>query len=276
MESEITRQEDGTIVLNITIPHSLIKKTTEDVIIQTAQEASIPGFRKGKAPKKLVADKIDKGKVKEETLGKLLPQAYAEAVKKHDIKPILNPRIHVDELSDDKDWQFTASTCEAPEVDLDNYKEEIKKLTAKSKIIVPGKEERGEIPVNELLNTLIQGTKIKVSKIIVEQEVERLLAQTLDEIKRLGLTLDQYLSSTKKTAEDLRKEYEKKALSDIKLEFALSKIAEEEKISVSEKDVEDAIKSAKDESERKGLEANRYLLASIIRQQKTLDFIKNL
>lgn len=276
MESEITRQEDGTIVLNITIPHSLIKKTTEDVIIQTAQETSIPGFRKGKAPKKLVADKIDKGKVKEETLGKLLPQAYAEAVKKHDIKPILNPRIHVDELSDDKDWQFTASTCEAPEVDLDNYKEEIKKLTAKSKIIVPGKEERGEIPVNELLNTLIQGTKIKVSKIIVEQEVERLLAQTLDEIKRLGLTLDQYLSSTKKTAEDLRKEYEKKALSDIKLEFALSKIAEEEKISVSEKDVEDAIKSAKDESERKGLEANRYLLASIIRQQKTLDFIKNL
>jgi len=276
MESEITRQEDGTIVLHITIPHSLIKKTTEDVIIQTAQEASIPGFRKGKAPKKLVADKIDKGKVKEETLRKLLPQAYAEAVKKHDIKPILNPRIHVDELSDDKDWQFTASTCEAPEVDLDNYKEEIKKLTAKSKIIVPGKEERGEIPVNELLNTLIQGTKIKVSKIIVEQEVERLLAQTLDEIKRLGLTLDQYLSSTKKTAEDLRKEYEKKALSDIKLEFALSKIAEEEKISVSEKDVEDAIKSAKDESERKGLEANRYLLASIIRQQKTLDFIKNL
>lgn len=276
MESEITRQEDGTIVLNITIPHSLIKKTTEDVIIQTAQETSIPGFRKGKAPKKLVADKIDKGKVKEETLGKLLPQAYAEAVKKHDIKPILNPRIHVDELSDDKDWQFTASTCEAPEVDLDNYKEEIKKLTAKSKIIVPGKEERGEIPVNELLNTLIQGTKIKVSKIIVEQEVERLLAQTLDEIKRLGLTLDQYLSSIKKTAEDLRKEYEKKALSDIKLEFALSKIAEEEKISVSEKDVEDAIKSAKDESERKGLEANRYLLASIIRQQKTLDFIKNL
>jgi len=276
MESEITRQEDGTIVLNITIPHSLIKKTTEDVIIQTAQETSIPGFRKGKAPKKLVADKIDKGKVKEETLGKLLPQAYAEAVKKHDIKPILNPRIHVNELSDDKDWQFTASTCEAPEVDLDNYKEEIKKLTAKSKIIVPGKEERGEIPVNELLNTLIQGTKIKVSKIIVEQEVERLLAQTLDEIKRLGLTLDQYLSSTKKTAEDLRKEYEKKALSDIKLEFALSKIAEEEKISVSEKDVEDAIKSAKDESERKGLEANRYLLASIIRQQKTLDFIKNL
>jgi len=276
MESEITRQEDGTIVLNITIPHSLIKKTTEDVIIQTAQETSIPGFRKGKAPKKLVADKIDKGKVKEETLGKLLPQAYAEAVKKHDIKPILNPRIHVNELSDDKDWQFTASTCEAPEVDLDNYKEEIKKLTAKSKIIVPGKEERGEIPVNELLNTLIQGTKIKVSKIIVEQEVERLLAQTLDEIKRLGLTLDQYLSSIKKTAEDLRKEYEKKALSDIKLEFALSKIAEEEKISVSEKDVEDAIKSAKDESERKGLEANRYLLASIIRQQKTLDFIKNL
>ena len=43
-----------------------------------------------------------------------------------------------------------------------------------------------------------------------------------------------------------------------------------------EKEVEEAINQAKTEAEKQNLEGNRYLLASIIRQQKTLDFIRNL
>ncbi|MDO8639699.1 MAG: hypothetical protein Q7R53_02120, partial [bacterium] len=87
---------------------------------------------------------------------------------------------------------------------------------------------------------------------------------------------DQYLSSTGKKPEDLRNEYKRKAENDIRLEFALLKIAEEEKIVVDEKEIEEAIKAAKSDDERKNLETNRYLLASILRQQKTLDFLKNL
>lgn len=276
MESTITREDDGTIILNISIPQALIKKTTAEIVDKTVETANIPGFRKGKAPKKIVTERIDKEKIKEEVLKKLLPESYADAVKKHNIKPIINPRIHVEELSDDKDWKFTASVCEAPKIDLNGYKENIKKITAKGKIILPGTQEPKGVPFDEILKELEKSVTIKISKIIVEQEVERLLAQTLDEIKRLGLTLDQYLSSTKKTVEDLKKEYEGKALNDIKLEFALSKIAEEEKISVDNTEIEEAIKKAKDETERKNLDSNRYVLAGILRQQKTLDFLKSL
>src|SRR3989344_2343872 len=275
MDSIIEKQEDGTIILNISIPSKIVKDTTEIVLEEVAKSANVAGFRKGKAPKKIVEEKVDKDKVKEEVLKKLLPQAYAQAVKKHDIKPIINPRINVELLEDNKDWKFTASVCEAPQVDLNGYKDNIKKVTAKSKIIIPGKESK-EASFDEIMAELQKSVNVKVSKIIVEQEVERLLAQTLDEIKRLGLTLDQYLSSVHKTVEDLKKEYENKAINDVKLEFALAKIAQEEKITVDDKEIEDAIKNAKDENERKGLEANKYLLASIIRQQKTLDFLKKL
>ncbi len=275
MDSITEKQEDGTIILNITIPSKIVKDTTEIVLEEVVKSANVAGFRKGKAPKKIVEGKIDKDKVKEEVLKKLLPECYAQAIKKHDIKPIINPRIHVEILEDDKDWKFTASTCEVPRVDLNGYKENIKKITSKSKIIVPGKEPK-EASFDEIMAELQKSVGVKVSKIIVEQEVERLLAQTLSEIKRLGLTLDQYLTSTHKTVEDLKKEYENKAINDIKLEFALAKIAEEEKITVEDGEIEDAIKNAKDENERKGLEANKYLLAGIIRQQKTLDFLKKL
>ena len=275
MNSTIEKQEDGTIILSITIPSKIVKDTTEIVLEEVVKSANVAGFRKGKAPKKIVEGKVDKDKVKEEVLRKLLPQAYAQEIKKHDIKPIINPRIHVEILEDDKDWKFTASTCEAPQVDLNGYKENIKKITAKSKIIVPGKEEK-KTSFEEIITELQKSVSAKVSKIIVEQEVDRLLAQTLSEIKRLGLTLDQYLGSVHKTVEDLKKEYENKATNDIKLEFVLQKIAEEEKITVTDAEIEDTIKNAKDENERKGLEANKYLLASVIRQQKTLDFLKKL
>lgn len=275
MTSTITKEPDNTIKLDIAIPASVVKKTREEVVEEISKSSNVAGFRKGKAPKKLVEEKLDEAKVKEEILKKLLPKAYVEAVQKYNLKPIINPKIHVKKIEDDKDWEFEAFTCEAPQVDLGKYKENVQKVTAKEKIIVPGKEPQ-PAKFEDIVKALLESVKIEIPKILVEQEADKLLAQTLDEVKSLGLSLDQYLAATKKTPEVLRGEYENRATNDIKLEFILQKIAEDEKITVSEKEIEEAILKAKDENERKNLEANRYLLTSILRQQKTLDFIKNL
>ncbi|MCL5438788.1 MAG: hypothetical protein M1268_02260 [Patescibacteria group bacterium] len=290
MISAIEKLQDGTIKLTLTIPFSDVTKTKEEVIGLFVAESELPGFRKGKAPKKLVEEKIDQEKVREEILKRLLPKAYSEAVKDHNLRPIINPQIHIHQIEESKDWIFVALTCEAPEINLGNYKDEIKKLTAKSKIIVPDREPfdklrarpfdkaqgKQEVNFDEIVKELLTNATVKIPKIIVDQETDRLLAQTLDEVKKLGLTLEQYLSSTQRTPQDLRAEYVKKAEDDIKLEFVLQKVAQDEKISVSEKEIDEAIQKAKDENERKNLEANRYLLASILRQQKTLDFLRNL
>lgn len=275
MKSILAKQDDGTVQLTITIPLERVKKAQEEVMEEMAKVAKVPGFRKGKAPQKLVEDNINEERVREETLRHLLPQSYMEAVKEHNVKPIMNPKIHVQKLSNDADWEFTAITCEAPEIKLGDYKDKVKKITAKAKIIVPGKESE-PVKFDEIVKALLESTEIKIPGILLDQEVDRVLSQTLDEIKKLGLTLDQYLGSTGRDAETLRKEYEAKAENDIKLEFTLAKITEEEKITVTDKEVDEAILKAKDEAERKNLETNRYLLASILRQQKTLDFLRNL
>lgn len=295
MNSNITtamqKEPNGTIRLTIAIPSADVKKTWGEMIEETVRNAEVQGFRKGKAPRKLVEEKIDKEKIREEVLRKLLPIAYTEAIKTQGIKPIINPKIHVEKLEDPsassgqaKDWQFTALTCESPVIKLGKYKENIQKVTAKSKIIIPGKESFGSaqdkqpVPAKfeEIVKALLDNVTAEIPGILVDNETDRLLSQTLEDVKKLGLTLDQYLSSTGKNPQILREEYKKKAENDIKLEFALLKIAEEEKITVEEKEIEEAIKASKSEDERKNLEANRYLLASILRQQKTLDFLKNL
>ncbi len=275
MISAIQKQEDQTITLTITIPWAEVKKTKEAIVASYVKQAQVPGFRKGKAPKKIVEEKIDEEKVKEETLKKLLPQYYLEAINEHKINPVIAPKVHVSKLDDEKDWQFIALTCEAPVIELGGYKENVKKVTAKAKIVIPGKEQP-QVSFDDIVKELLASATVKIPRIITESEVERLLSQTLDEVKRLGLTLDQYLGSTGRTAEDLRKEYEKKAENDIKLEFILQKIAAEENITVEDKEVDEAILQAKTEAEKQNLQSNRYLLASILRQQKTLDFLKSL
>lgn len=276
-DSILERQENETLKLTITIPQDLVKKTRETVVEQMAKSAHIAGFRKGKAPKKIVEEKLDEAKVQEEVLKQLLPQSYVAAVQEHKLQPIMNPRIHVEKLGKDEDWQFVALTCEAPEIDLGNYKDAIKSITAKAKIIIPGKENQQKEPVfDEIVKALLDAVSVKIPQILIDQETEKLLAQTLDDIKRLGLNLDQYLSSTGRTAEQLKADYAQRAQNDITFEFALQKIAEVENIRVDDKEVDEAITKAKDEQERMHMEANRYLLTSILRQQKTLDFLKNL
>lgn len=289
MISAIQKQEDGTIILTITVPSSTVKKTWDEVVDEVVKTTELPGFRIGKAPRHLVEEKLDKAKVREEVLKKLLPKYYIDAVQEHNLKPIMNPKIHVQKIDDQsndsktepKDWQFTAITCEMPEVKLNNYKQNIQKITVKSKIIVPGKpfdtaQGKQEVKFDEIVKALIESVETKIPQILIDQEIDRLLSQTLDDIKRLGLTLDQYLSSTGKTPETLRDSYRQKVVSDLTLEFSLQKIATDEKISIEEKEIEEAIQKAKDEKERKHLENNRYLLANVLRQQKTLDFLKNL
>lgn len=275
MKSTLARLDDGTIQLTVTIPWDSVEKARKEVIEKTATSAKMPGFRPGKAPKKLVEDSVDEQKVNEEILKDLLPQAYIEAVQEHNLKPIVNPKVHVQKLAANEAWVFTAETCELPEINLGKYKEEVAKITAKSKIAVPGKE-TPEVNLDELVKALLDTVEVKIPKMLVDFEVDRLLSQTLDEIKTLGLNLDQYLASTGKDPEKLRSEYAEKATGDIKLEFALQKVAETENITVEEKEIEEAIQKAKDPVEKTHLESNKYLLASIIRQQKTLDFLRNL
>jgi FKBP-type peptidyl-prolyl cis-trans isomerase (trigger factor) len=272
------KEANGTIKLTITIPNADVVKAWEEIMQGVVDNAEMQGFRKGKAPRKLVEEKADKEKIREEVLRKLLPIAYTEAIKTQAIRPIVNPKIHVEKLEDPttgKDWQFTALTCEAPVIKLGEYKKNVQKVTAKSRIAIPGKE---AVPAKfeDIVKALLDSVTAEIPSILIENETDRLLSQTLEDVKKLGLTLDQYLSSTGKNPDILRGEYAKKAENDIKLEFALLKVAEEEKIAVEEKEIAEAINASKSEDERKNLEANKYLLASILRQQKTLDFLKNL
>lgn len=271
MTSALHKTDDGTIELTITLPWSDIQKTFDSVVTETASSVEIPGFRKGKAPKTMVEESVDKTKVYEETIKRLVPKAYTGAVSEHKLSPIMMPQIELKEASEGKDWVILAKTCERPTVTLKDYKKAVGDV--KTNIIVPGKAQPEKPSVDKVLDALLTAVEAKLPEILLEHEVTHQLSQLVDQTKKLGLTIEQYLSSTGKTADSVRAEYRTQAIKNLTLEFALEAIAEKEHVTVGDDEVAKLIATTKTDEEKKSLESQRYYLTSLLRRQKTVDLL---
>lgn len=276
--SALEKLPKHTIKLTITIPWTEIKDTYEKILERVVSETELPGFRKGKAPRKLVEEKLDKTKTYEEVVKEIVPKAYAESLKEHNLTPIVSPRISIAEASEGKDWRFEALTCEQPEVKLKNYKQEINNLAAAKKIWVPGRdnkeqpqEEKKGVKLSQILTILLKEAEIEIPDLLIEDQVNRKLSDLIDQVKHLGMTVEQYLLSKGLTSEKLRDQYRKEAEETLKLEFILETIADEEKIVVSDSEIEEAIEKVKDEKQKENLKKQKYYLGMVLRRQKTLD-----
>lgn len=284
-KSKINRLQDGTIKIEFSLPWSEVKKEYAQALEIISQNIEIKGFRKGKAPKKTVEEKVGKEAIYQRVIKTLVPQAYAEIIRQNNLKPIINPQVKAVTLPENKDWQFEAQTCEAPELKLGQYQEAVTKINAKEKIWTPDKGETtskdyqaktqsGQATnqrLSQIFDTLLTKITITIPQILLKSEADRLLVNLLDEIKKLGLTLDTYLSSKNLTPEQLRSQYEKIATENLKLEFILSAIADDLKIQVKPEEIEKILKQAESKEEKKQLEAQKYYLASVLRRRKTID-----
>lgn len=277
----------STVELIITIPGQDVQNEYQKVFEKTAENLELPGFRKGKAPKKLVAEKVNKSKIYEEVLQNLLPKFYAEALKKYNLNPVVNPKIEITEMEEGKEWTVKATIAQKPPVNLGNYQDAVSKLNAKSKIWIPGKEEKKETDdgsqnkntsqkISEIFLELLKTAKVEIPDLLAEEQANRELARLIDQTQKLGLTIDQYLKAQNKTAEELRAQYFKEAGETLALEFILEAIGEEAKIVVTPEEINKLIENEKDETAKKNLQAQSYYLAMILRKQKVIDYLLNL
>lgn len=285
MTAAIQKLEKGTIELTISIPWATVKTHYDQAVDEAVTNAELPGFRKGKAPRNLVIEKLDKSKTYEEMLQKLIPEVYNAAIKDHNLHPIIMPKVELKEAEEEKDWKLRVLTCEKPAITLGDYKKAISELNSNKakKIWTPGAEPKAEADekshkptMDELLKTLFDAVKAEIPDLLLENEVNRLLSELIDQTKKLGLSVEQYLASTKRTQDSVRAEYTEQAQKTISLEFALEEIADQEGILVSDDDLDNVIKTAKTDDERRALENQRYYLASVLRRQKTIDFLATL
>jgi trigger factor len=85
------------------------------------KQVSIPGFRKGKVPARIIEQRFGRGAVLEEAVNDALPKAYDEAVREHKVIPVGQPTVDVTAIEDGKHLAFTAEVDVRPEFELPDF-----------------------------------------------------------------------------------------------------------------------------------------------------------
>ncbi len=116
---------------------------------------------------------------------------------------------------------------------LDELKEKIKKD------LIQEKEAKKEEELKEsILQSILKETKMDVPKILIEKELDNMIKTVENQLKEKNISLDDYLKEINKTMEEIRKNWEKQAEKNVAYALILHKIGIEEKITVSEEEIE--------------------------------------
>ena len=286
MSSAVNKIQDGTIELTINIPWRRVQQAYDKNIETVAKEANIKGFRKGKAPKKVVEKNIDKQAVYQEILKNLITDLYVETVKEHQLKPIVNPQINVNSMEEGKDWQIKAVTCEFPKIELGDYKQAVKKELAVDKIWVPGKDKENKEKatdnenqkLDKVFKALLENVKFSIPAVLLQEEVNRMLSRLIEQTSKLGLTVEQYLTSIGKNPDQIKEEYQQQAEQTLKLELILSAIADDQKIEIADQEVQKMIDAIPEEDTKKAFEKEeqKIYIRQLLRKRQAIDNLSKL
>ena len=118
MKSELLSNENNEAKFNIFVEEKEFSKAVDDVFKKVKNSIAVPGFRKGKAPRKLVEAAYGKGIFYEDAIDEIISKNYADVIEELQIDPIDQPSVNVGEIKDGEDikLEFTVEVRPIPEL----------------------------------------------------------------------------------------------------------------------------------------------------------------
>jgi len=281
----IKKQPKSTVEILVKLPLADIQEAYSKSFATLHEQFEMEGFRKGKVPKELAEKNIDKDKVYSHLIREIMPKIYEDIVRAEGLHPILSPKIELVKAKENEDWEIRIMVAEKPEVKLKEYKakvQEAKKGLKTDEIWVPGAEEKKapqdenkkkEKALNVSLEAVLSESECELPPLLIEEELDRRLTQMVDDVQKIGLTMEKYLQTRNLTLESVKARLTKEITDMYKLEFILQAIADVEKLEVKQEDLDALFSNIKEEKDRASAQANAYFYASVLRKQKALDYI---
>ncbi len=256
---------------------SFRKKALENI----NNEITIDGFRKGKVPENILITKVGEMNILEEMAELAISEAYPKILVEEKIDAIGRPEINITKIAKDNPLEFKVITAVIPEVKLADYKKiakEEKGNNSNEKI-----EEATEKEIDDakwkkriiLSDKLIESSSMDIPEVLIESEVKRIEAQFGDDVARMGVKIEDYLSHAKKTIEDLRKDWKPHAEKKAKLQLILNEISKLEKIKLDEKELEKEINHILEHYKDADREQVRVYAETVLMNEQVFRFLEN-
>ncbi|MDI6812834.1 MAG: trigger factor [Desulfitobacteriaceae bacterium] len=122
MSVKLEKIEKNVVALEVSVDAKKFSDAVGRAAKTLAHRVNIPGFRKGKAPRRLVELHVGTEALYNEAIDHLLGSSYAQAVEESGIDPVDRPEVELVQIEDGKDLVYKAKVTVRPEVELGEYK----------------------------------------------------------------------------------------------------------------------------------------------------------
>ncbi|MFK4266558.1 trigger factor [Streptomyces milbemycinicus] len=121
MKSAVETLNPTRVRLTVEVPFEELKPSLDAAYKKINQQVTVPGFRKGKIPARVIDQRFGRGAVLEEAVNDALPKFYTEAVNEGELNPLGQPEVDITELKDNELLAFTAEVDVRPAVEIPDY-----------------------------------------------------------------------------------------------------------------------------------------------------------
>jgi FKBP-type peptidyl-prolyl cis-trans isomerase (trigger factor) len=304
---------DGNVAITGELTLDVVKEARSEAIKSLSERLNIDGFRKGNVPESVVINKVGEMGVLEEVAEMVLASEYGNILRETKISPIGRPQIAITKLSPGIPLEFKITVTPEPEFVLPDYKKIAKEVKREENFEVDEKEvdavlaeieKRGwkpELKEGEdlrtkarenlmeekkfrakekhrltLIESLVKATELTIPKMMVDQELAQMLAQFKNDVASHKMVWEEYLKSIKKTEDDIRKEWEEKALSRVKAEMIMFKISETEKLEPTKEELEHETSHLLSHHKEADPMRVRMYVYEQLKNQKVFEFLETL
>ncbi len=177
-------------------------------------------------------------KIKTAVIPEIKMADYKSIAKKESKKP--EEKIEVTEAEVEEAIKKIVSSHEdhtGHDHESDDFKKRVKEALVQDKKFQV--QEKRRIALSD---AILEASSTEIPELLIDSEVRRIEAQFSDDVKRMGVTLEDYLKHAKKTIEDLRQDWRPHADKKAKLQLILNNIVKLEKIVVDQKEIEEEVR----------------------------------
>jgi trigger factor len=118
VKSTVEKLSPTRVRINVEVPFTELEPDFERAFKELAKQVRLPGFRPGKAPRKLLEARIGREVMLDQVVGDAVPGRYTEAVTTSDVRPLGQPEIEITKKEYGEDLVFTAEVDIRPEIEL--------------------------------------------------------------------------------------------------------------------------------------------------------------
>ncbi|MGH3920804.1 MAG: trigger factor [Pseudonocardiaceae bacterium] len=123
MKSTVEHLSPTRVKINVEVSFDELKPDFDRAYKKIAQQVRIPGFRPGKAPARIVEQRLGRDVVLDEVVSEAVPAKYVELVTSGEVRPVGRPEIEVTKIEDGDRLEFTAEVDVRPEIEMPAFGE---------------------------------------------------------------------------------------------------------------------------------------------------------